>query len=178
MQPFVCAGVFWHFSDCLMELSLWNCCKNALWKNTLAPTIAVSYKLSFIYDSEVLYLLPSSMKLGGITCVSLIQLVMLIVSLFTLSSLFTEPRVGKVWAKRLEGDLRSPRNCRHIYALLADATAVAADTLYSLISRLTQWSQPWCSSNMPPLSRWSSHICTLHTICDQVSTLWHACSVL
>ena len=65
-------------------------------KNTLAPTIAVSYKLSFIYDPGVLYLLPSSMKLGRITCVSLIQFVMLIVSLFTLSSQFTEPRVVKV----------------------------------------------------------------------------------
>lgn len=43
----------------------WNYCKNA---NTLATAVAVSYKLPFIYDPGVLGLLPSSMKLGRITC--------------------------------------------------------------------------------------------------------------
>ena len=76
-----------------------------------------------------------------------------VVSLFTLSTLFAEPRVGKVQAKRLEGDLRRHRNCRHIYSLLAGIatiaayhsitqhslspgwlSAVAVDTLYSLLS--------------------------------------------
>ena len=50
-------------------------------------------------------------------------------------------------AKRLEGDSRSCRNCRHAYSLLADtAAAVAADTLYSPLSWLTQWTQLWRSS--------------------------------
>ena len=33
-------------------------------------------------------------------------------------SLFAEPRVDKVRAKRLEEDARSHRNCRHVYSLL------------------------------------------------------------
>ena len=33
------------------------------------------------------------------------------VSLFTLCTLFVEPRVGKVQAQRLEGDAKSHRNC-------------------------------------------------------------------
>ena len=53
-----------------------------------------------------------------------------VVSLFTLSTLFAEPRVGKVQAKRLEGDLRRHRNCRYIYYLLADTVAISVDTLF------------------------------------------------
>ena len=41
-------------------------------------------------------------------------------------SLFPELRVGKVCTKRLEGDLRSYRDCRHAYSLLADAAAIAS----------------------------------------------------
>ena len=41
------------------------------------------------------------------------------VLLFTLSALFAEPRVGKTRAQRLEEGLRSCRNWRHIYSLLA-----------------------------------------------------------
>lgn len=33
--------------------------------------------------------------------------------------LFTEPKVGKVWAGKLEESSRSRRNCRHIYSLMA-----------------------------------------------------------
>ena len=57
---------------------------------------------------------------------SLILFTAPIVSLFTLFALIAETRVGKARAKRLEGDLRSCRNCRHIYSLLADAAAMAA----------------------------------------------------
>ena len=46
-----------------------------------------------------------------------------IVLLFTL---FAESRVGKAQTKRLEEDLRSHRNCRPVYSLLAGAAAVAA----------------------------------------------------
>ena len=49
-----------------------------------------------------------------------------IVSLFTLSTLFAEPRVGKAQAKRLERDSRSHRNCRHIYSLLDNGADIAA----------------------------------------------------
>ena len=57
------------------------------------------------------------------------------VSLF---KLFTESGAGKVQVKRLEGDSRTQRNCRHIYCLLADAAVTAVDTLNSLRSWLTQ----------------------------------------
>ena len=75
--------------------------------------------------------------------VLLILCVMPIVLLFTLCSLFAEPRVGKAQAKRLEEDARSHRNRRHslfspennpCYGghntafLLAGATAIAAAT--------------------------------------------------
>ena len=49
-----------------------------------------------------------------------------IVLLFTLSTLFAEPRVGKERAKRLEEDARSCRNCRYVYSLLTGKAAVAA----------------------------------------------------
>ena len=65
----------------------------------------------------------------------------------SLCALFAEPRVGKVWAKRLEEDLRSCRTYRHIYSVLVDAAAITVDTLYVLLSWLTQRTQPWHSSN-------------------------------
>ena len=43
------------------------------------------------------------------------------VSLFTL---FTEPGVGKVQARKLKEDSRSRRKYRHIYSLMAGATAI------------------------------------------------------
>ena len=55
-----------------------------------------------------------------------------LILLFTLSTLFAEPRVGKEQAKRVEEDSRSCRNCRCGYSLLAGAA-----TLYSLLSWLT-----------------------------------------
>ena len=53
-----------------------------------------------------------------------ILLTALIVSLFTLFALFTEPRVGKVQSKILEGDSRSHRNCTYFYSLLAGMAAI------------------------------------------------------
>ena len=44
--------------------------------------------------------------------------------------------------KRL-GNSRSRRSCRHVYSLLADTAAIAADTLCSLLSWLTQRTQLW-----------------------------------
>ena len=54
----------------------------------------------------------------------LILLIVPVVSLFTLSALFAEPRVGKVRAKRLEEDSKSHRNCRYVYSLLAGMAAI------------------------------------------------------
>ena len=38
-------------------------------------------------------------------------------------SLFTKPTVGKDWAGKLEEDVRSCRNCKYTYSLLAGAAA-------------------------------------------------------
>ena len=46
------------------------------------------------------------------------------VLLLTLFVLFTEPRVGKAQAKRMEGNSRSHRNYRDCRPLLADAAAI------------------------------------------------------
>ena len=62
--------------------------------------------------------------------VLLVLFVTPIILLFTLSTLFSEPSVGKVQAKRLEGDWR---NCRHIYSLLAGVAVITP-----ALSRLTE----------------------------------------
>ena len=67
---------------------------------------------------------------------------LIILFVMPIASLFTEHRIGKAQAKRLEEDSRSHRNYRHIYSLLANAAAIAVDTLYSLLSWLIQWTQP------------------------------------
>ena len=56
-----------------------------------------------------------------------VWLLLLLMPVVLLITLFTEPRVGQAQAKRLEGDSRSRRSCRHIYSLLADTAAVAVD---------------------------------------------------
>ena len=71
--------------------------------------------------------------------VLLILLKVSVVLLFTLIALFAEPRVGKA---RAEVGTRSLRDCRHAYSLLAGTAAIAADRLYSLLSSLTQQTQP------------------------------------
>ena len=73
-----------------------------------------------------------------------ILFVMPIVLLFMLSTLFAEPRVGKVQTKRLEGVLRSHRNCRHIYSLLA-GMAARTQPLSCLMQQL--WQQPQHNRN-------------------------------
>ena len=67
---------------------------------------------------------------------------LIILFVMPIASLFMEHRIGKAQAKRLEEDSRSHRNYRHIYSLLANAAAIAVDTLYSLLSWLIQWTQP------------------------------------
>ena len=54
----------------------------------------------------------------------LVLFMMLVVLLFTVFTLFTEPRVGKARAKSLEEDARICRKCRHIYSLLAGVVAI------------------------------------------------------
>ena len=47
--------------------------------------------------------------------------------------LFTEPRVGKARAGKLEEDASSHRNCKYIYPLLSSKAAAAAAILYSFV---------------------------------------------
>ena len=86
-----------------------------------------------------------------------------------LCPLFVEPRVGKAQAKRLERDSRSRRNFRQVYSLLVGTAAITqplsrlAQRTYcsSLLSWLTQWTQPWDSSNFPYFMA-GAHIDTAH----------------
>ena len=73
---------------------------------------------------------PPGILLTAPVVLFLILFVRPVVSLFTLCTLFTEPRVCKVQAQRLEEDAKSHRNCRHIYSLLADSAAIAAAITY------------------------------------------------
>ena len=70
-----------------------------------------------LWSLRLLYPLGSRLTMP---IVFLILLVMPIILLFTL---FIEPRVGKVCAKRLEEDSRSRRNWRHVYSLWTTAMA-------------------------------------------------------
>ena len=54
----------------------------------------------------------------------MILFVIPVVSLLTVSALFAEPRAGKAQAKRLGGDSRSHRKCRHVYSPLAGKAAI------------------------------------------------------
>ena len=53
-----------------------------------------------------------------------VMLILFVLPVFLLSTLFTEPRVGKVLGKRLEEDTRSCRNHRYVYSLLAGMMAI------------------------------------------------------
>ena len=71
-------------------------------------------------------------------------------SLFALSTLFAEPGVGK----RLEGDSRSHRNCRHVYSLLLFKVAPSVQfsrsvVLDSLRPHESQHARPPCPSPAP-----------------------------
>ena len=132
----------------------------------LSGMLEISYNLSG----------HSYKKASYIKIVSLfILFVRLIVALFTL---FTEPRVGKVQAKGLEGDSRSHRNYRQVCSLLAHAAAAAADTLYSLFPRLTQQTQLWHSSKCRCLSRWSSRIPTAYNLWPSEYLMTCMCSAI
>ena len=89
----------------------------------------------------------------------------------SMTSLLPELRVGKVCTKRLEGVLRSYRDCRHAYSLLADAAAIAAAIASVQFSRSVvsdslrphelQHARPPCPSPTPrvhsnsrPSSQW------------------------
>ena len=101
---------------------------------------------------------------------------------------FVEPRVGKAWAERLEGDSRSSRNCRHVYSLLAGSTAITQP-----LSWLAQqsWQQTRYITSSPGRCHRRSHaavmLCFLggahlslqHKVaCVQASTSWCAGTVL
>ena len=87
-------------------------------------------------------------------------------------TLFAEPRVGKVWAKKLEGDARSHRNCIHIYSLLTDAAVIAMDKLSSVLPWLTQQTQLAQLRSNRPCFLGRAHAGIQHKVaCDQVGTL-------
>ena len=66
------------------------------------------------------------------------------VLLFTLCTMFAEPRAGQVQAKRLGEDAESGKICSHVYSLLAGPAAVAvAIMLSSLLSWPPQQTQLW-----------------------------------
>ena len=58
--------------------------------------------------------------MATLSLILLLMPVVLLSSLSSLSTLFTEPRTGKARAKRLERDSRCPRNCRYGYSRLFD----------------------------------------------------------
>ena len=96
----------------------------------------------------------------------------------SLCAVFIEPRVGKAWAKSLKENSESLSNFRCIYSILADTATITTDTVYSLLSWLTQWAQPWCGGKMPLLFG-GAHISGPHKVyCDQASTLWGSFAVL
>ena len=55
--------------------------------------------------------------------------------------LFAEPKVGKVWAGKLEENSRSRRNCRHIYSLMAGDMAKGASQVGLIYYTFTE--QKW-----------------------------------
>ena len=82
-----------------------------------------------------------------------VLLILFMAPVVLLFLLFAEPSLGKVWVKRLERDLRSHRNCRHVYCLLAGMAAMTQ------LPCSCGWpSGHRCNAAVtPPLSRWSSH---------------------
>lgn len=56
-----------------------------------------------------------------------------------LSTLLAEPRGGKARVRRLEESSRSRRNGRRVYSFLTGTAAGAADTRWSLLLLLPQW---------------------------------------
>ena len=93
-------------------------------------------------------------------------------------TLSAEPRRGQVRAGRPEENASSQRNRRWIRSLLAGAAALAAHTLHSLLSWLTQQTQPWHSSDATALLD-GAHASTQHRVIrGQASTSWCAYAVL
>lgn len=84
--------------------------------------------------------------------------------LFTLCTVFAEPRLGKVQAKRLEEDAKSCTKCRYVYSFLADAAAVpqCSPLMVDPTDRATM------AAVMLLLSQRSSH---MRTERDKASTL-------
>ena len=60
------------------------------------------------------------------------------VSLFTLCTLFTKPRLGKERVAKLEENSGSRRNCRHVYSVLGTAAMRQTCCILSWLTQLTQ----------------------------------------
>lgn len=76
-------------------------------------------------------------------CVLLILFVTPDVLLFTLTTLFAEPRVGDAQAERMEEEARSHTNRRHVYSFLAGTAAVAADVTQHSLTQPPSWLTQW-----------------------------------
>ena len=75
--------------------------------------------------------------------------------------MFVEPRVGKARSKKLEGDSRSRRNCRHVYSLLADTALAAAGISHSIACQGFPGEAYICLQNSS--SPWPSEYFVTHT---------------
>ena len=110
--------------------------------------------------------------------ISLVLFVTPVVLLFTLFALFAEPSVGKVPTKRLGEDLRGPRNCRHVYSLLAMQQPYQQThyivSFHGWLNRQSHEAALICCHFF-----WVELInrCTKHNPWS-ASTSWHACSGL
>ena len=89
-------------------------------------------------------------------------------------------------AKELQAHLFSAgwHNSSNTAFLLAGSEAIAVFSLGWCSSHKILSSCDWSNRHShditvkPWLYGWSSHICVLHTTCEQVSTSWQACAVL
>ena len=105
---------------------------------------SIQWSLRLLHPLGILLTTPVVITLHPVTAP--------VVWLFTLSALFTESRVGKAQANRLETEERSQRNCRHIYSLLAGTAAVTADI--SITPRHSTQPLSWVSSSHNSVLSW------------------------
>ena len=89
----------------------------------------------------------------------------------SLWALFPEPTVGKVRAKRLEENVRSRRNCRHVYSLLAGTADITAHNPSGLFQAKLVYAQP---EQKYPVARRAP--CDAHAQCLKPSRLLHSCT--
>ena len=141
-----------------------------IWRDTCSSTfVAGLFTIAKTWKQPKCLLTDEWIKRCGIAL--LILFLTPLSCCISLCILYVEPRVGKAWAKRLEGASRSGRNCRGIYSLLAGTAAITQPPSW-LAQQSWQHacyiisSRGWCNRHrheaavMLLLSRWSSYIPT------------------